>query len=148
MSLGYADRLKKRSAKQLGGQLGAEEFFDGIQEVCMRVKVVEELQPAHPVVLFLHLYNQVEDKMQKVADMVRCPEWRESHRSFFRYLPFKDINAYYYIAQISKEGARVFAMTGAGISTSTGIPDFRYQAVVSSPDCSIQPPTDRCYHPH
>ncbi|GAX73653.1 hypothetical protein CEUSTIGMA_g1104.t1 [Chlamydomonas eustigma] len=67
MSLGYADKLKRR--KKLGGQLGATEYFDSVHDV--------------------------ENKMKQVAEL------------------------------ISKEGARVFAFTGAGISTSTGIPDFR-----------------------
>ena len=46
MSLGYADKLKRK--KNVGGQLGAPEFFDGVEEV--------------------------EEKMQKIVEWVRLDQ--------------------------------------------------------------------------
>jgi mono-ADP-ribosyltransferase sirtuin 6 len=41
MSLGYADKLKRR--KNLGGQLGATEYFDSVKDVENKMKNVAEL---------------------------------------------------------------------------------------------------------
>lgn len=66
MSLGYAEKLSFR--EDLGGQLGAPELFDTLQDV--------------------------QNKVAQLAEWVRAAR-------------------------------KMIAFTGAGISTSTGIPDFR-----------------------
>ena len=41
MSLGYADKLKRK--KNVGGQLGATEFYDDVQEAEEKMKKVANL---------------------------------------------------------------------------------------------------------
>lgn len=41
MSLGYADKLKRK--KNVGGQLGATEFFDDVADVVQKMQLVAQL---------------------------------------------------------------------------------------------------------
>ncbi len=130
-SLGYADRLKNK--RRLGGQLGAQEYVEDVATV--------------------------KDKVQQLADMVSSafsgPQgwWKGRHRCRRSMgAPCRRRRRWQAAlmtpllsTQITQaKDPKVFLFTGAGISTSTGIPDFRRELHTSagaSPSSSATAPS-------
>lgn len=97
MSLGYADRLKPK--RNLGGQLGAQEFHQSLNDIESSVaELASWVRPATGCDQGLLSFDS-----RHIVGATRCT-----------------------VAQQIAEAQRVFVFTGAGISTSCGIPDFRY----------------------